>query len=181
MNVQAFYESMLPLSIDIAEHLPTLTKLASGVTHVTEFGVRDGASTLAFIMGAPNTLHSYDINPCKNKPMLEQAAKTNGVSWVFHLQDDCKEPIEETELLLIDTIHEHFQLEKELYLHGNKARQFIVMHDTHQDPPGINGHSSEMWVAILQFLAINRDWRVFQDYTNCNGLTILARAQYEAG
>ena len=51
-----------------------------------------------------------------------------GIDFSFHVADTRKIEIEETDLLFIDTEHNYEQIQKELELHGNKARKFILVY-----------------------------------------------------
>jgi hypothetical protein len=79
-------------------------------------------------------------------------------------------------------------LSEELKLHGNKAKKYIIFHDTttygffdeiHED---LGSNLSKtvsikrgLQIAISEFLATNSEWSIDKVFTNCNGLTILKR------
>ena len=173
MNQEKLLETAIEHGDDIKDHLPKLQEYASFCNHVTEFGVRDGYSTMALMSAKPARLVSYDINPCRNLPVLVNSAREIGVDFVFTIADDRQIDIEPTELLFIDTYHEFSQLDAELRRHAGKVSRYIVLHDTYV--PAANGSSQGMWTAILKFLAMNPDWQIKADFDNCNGLTILER------
>jgi len=156
---------------DIYEHLPTLAKLSEECSHITEMGVRYCVSTWAFIEGlskAKGELVSIDIvNPPEaNLKAVEQTCKDLGVKFSFVLGDTTKIEIAETDLLFIDTNHTRSHLLWELKLHSQKAKKYIVMHDTES--------CKELWGAIGWLMNIG-DWKVKQHYQNNNGLTVLER------
>jgi hypothetical protein len=173
-------------SIDIYEHLPVLEKYASECAHVTEMGVRWGASTLAFIMAKPDVLISYDI---QSTPELENIMKHTTTNHIFKIGDTLKIDIEPTELLFIDTLHTYNQLKLELERHSNKVSKYIILHDTTtfgRVDENIYSHASEtvknmgtvkqgLRTAMEYFLTDNTDWVIHEDLTNNNGLSILKR------
>jgi len=176
---------------DINEHIPTLIKYASECEHITEMGVRDIHSTWAFLGSAPKKMISYDLfNPAKwgaNIEHVYEVAKLYNLDYTFIEIDVLKVDIEPTDLLFLDTWHSYNQLKKELELHSNKARKYIIMHDTtsyeFRDEPLTSAHSDAMqssdgkglWAAIEEFLKDNNEWNLHERFTNNNGLTILKR------
>ena len=82
-------------------------------------------------------------------------------------------------MLLIDTYHEYNQIKEELKLHGNKAKKFLIFHDT--TTYGDFGETFKtpntigIWPAIEEFLKENSHWYIEERLTNNNGLTILKR------
>jgi hypothetical protein len=161
---------------DICEHIGRMRELGEQCPHITEFGVRTGVSTAAWIAARPKIIVCYDIQRCAEIDALEQAALAIGVAFVFRKQDVLQATIEPTDLLFIDTIHTYDQLRRELALHASKSRKYIVLHDTETfgevgEVPGTRG----LWPAVAEFLAVRSEWTVLERRTNNNGLTVLAR------
>lgn len=157
---------------DIFEHLPTLHAYASKCRHITEFGIGHGNSTLAFLNAQPDHLISYDVNVLPPIwSMHELVGRTN-----IRIREESvlASEIEDTELLFIDTLHTCEQLRRELHLHANRVRRFIILHDTvtfgEQGEDGGPG----LLFAVEPFLR-NGVWRELAHYRNNNGLMILVR------
>lgn len=185
-NIEEQYNRYLNVKegwgIDMTEHMPTLLRYASECDHIIEMGVRYVVSTWAFLLAKPKKLISYDIAPPSRFDAsiqiedIVEAARLNGTEFVFILDNTLTVTIEETDLLFIDTLHNYSQLKYELLYHGNKARKYIIMHDTHTygyygemlDPKGLVP-------AIDEFLEANPHWRRKEVFENCNGLTVLER------
>src|SRR5438128_2046566 len=106
--------------VDIAEHMELLARLSSLCNHVTEFGVRYGASTMALMFGRPKELHSYDVNESPQLPNLLPAAEEAGVAFHFHRQSSLEANIESTDFLFIDSLHTHSHVRQELERHSGK-------------------------------------------------------------
>lgn len=155
---------------DINEHLQTLYRYASEVDTIVELGVRTGRSTIALLTAHPVWMKSYDKRRHDaNVSKIEDEADAEGIDFSFTLGSSFEVDPPERDLLFIDTKHDYETLSKELRLHGNKTKKYIIMHDT-STFPGLNK-------AIEEFLAQHLHWRLAQRFTNNNGLTILERNQ----
>lgn len=180
------YQSLCNQPSDINEHLPVLKRYAEDCEHITEMGIRYIVSSWAFLAGKPKKMVCYDILTGLNMNTfnsrlgeLSEAAKSIGVDFVFHHADVLSVEIEETDLLFIDTYHEYNQMKQELALHGNKARKYLVFHDT--TTFGEHGETFKqpntvgIWPAIVEFMLQNPHWEIAERFTNNNGLTVLKR------
>lgn len=158
---------------DINEHCPTLYALAKECRHITEMGTRRGLSTIALLFARPNRLVCYDTVRYPQVDELQELA--NGTDFSFHQADVLNVDIEPTDLLFIDTIHVYDQLRQELDRHGDKARKYIILHDTttYADQGELEG-SKGIWSAVEEFLSLGT-FRIKQHFTNNNGLTVLQR------
>jgi len=198
-SVEQSYQLLVESSSDINEHLPTLKRYAEECDHITEMGVRWVVSTFAFAVAKPKTFVSIDIIDPRSdfenwnsvwgsgerlNNIIKYCAENN-VNYSFLLSDTTKITIDETDLLFIDTLHEYNQIKTELKLHGNKAKKYLIFHDTEnfkfrdERTPDVYGLSSKdklgIWSAIEEFLIENPHWKIHELFTNCNGLTILKR------
>ena len=162
---------------DIIEHLPLLHYLATQCTHITEFGVRTGNSTVAFLAGLTpffaTELQSYDLNPPQFEPPPMEPNSL--LRWRFTQTDTGQLPaIAPTDLLFIDTLHTAAQVEAELR-HAAQVRRFLVFHDTVLF--GERGEIGQPGImpAIEAFRRAHPEWREFCHMRNCNGLLVLER------
>jgi hypothetical protein len=115
---------------DIHQHLPTLYRYASCCRHVTEFGTRQGASTLALLRAIPDRLVAYDWNRLPEVDYLEYLADLQGIDFSYRQEDTRRANLELTDLLFIDTYHVRQQLENELAAAREKVRRYLIFHDT---------------------------------------------------
>ncbi len=158
----------------IHQHLTVLRDTGSGMPHITEMGVGCGDSTLAWLLVQPDKLVCYDLGFQDCVPMLQRLkGRTN---FRFYCGDSRLVHIEETDVLFIDTIHMYSHLRVELFRHGGKVRQYVLLHDTttfgehgedHVDPG--------LWLAIVEFMTAYPEWSVATRFYHNNGLTILKR------
>jgi hypothetical protein len=162
---------------DINEHLPLLSLLAAQCQQVTEFGVRTGCSTLAFLHGLRMkraTLRSYDIND--QFDVFKTMRPHTKTDWVFSICSTLAiSQIEPTDLLFVDTLHRYDQVRQELALHGDAVRRWIVFHDT--ETFGTVGDDGGEGInrAIDEWLVVEPQWRVVYRTHRNNGLTVIER------
>ena len=163
---------------DINEHLPTLLKYGRQVDHITELGVRGGCSTVAWWYAEPKSLRCYDIVPCNVHDFLMlYVPNSDKFNYKFIQADVLAIEIEETDLLFIDTYHTYDQLSKELLLHGNKSRRYLIFHDTTTFGRRGEDHKKPgILAAIYEFMLGNPHWSVEEVFTNNNGLFVLERS-----
>lgn len=159
---------------DICEHMPMLYYLARQCYHITEFGVRTGNSTIAFLHGLNDrgSLTSYDIQ----QPTREIALRLGSSVWHFHQADTARlEDITPTDLLFIDTKHTYDHVRLELK-HARRVRKWLVMHDTQRWGKQGEDNQAGILPAIDEFRRDNPEWdHVWAEFWNCNGLLILER------
>jgi len=177
MNIKYYYNQAADTPSDINEHLPTLRRFAEQCEHVTEMGVRGVVSSWAMAIAKPKYIRLYDINNNQNIENYVNLVASHGIDVKFIQNDTTKCEIDDTDMLFIDTLHNYHQLKKELELHGNKVKKFLLFHDTvtfgHRDESGFGGIG--LVPAIQEFCQLFPEWKLLEHYTNNNGLTILAK------
>lgn len=170
------YEKAKKIPSDINENLYILYELAKECSTVIEMGVRTGVSTRAFL-AADVELLSFDLflDPLVQKLFEKAAAVGKSVQYVQ--ADVINIEVEEADLIFIDTLHTYSQLRQELLLHGNKAKKYLIFHDTYtyglkgEDPRDNKG----LLPALIEFMIDNPHWRFKTFKTNNNGMTVLER------
>jgi hypothetical protein len=181
---------------DIYEHLPTLARYASECNHITEMGISNGTSysfAHALKNKKDNKLVIVNIGP--DDPSLKIDCGNENINVVFHQSSSLDCPLEQTDLLFIDTWHVYGMLKRELERWNTYVGKYIIMHDTTVDEwagetirdrlnpkeqsekTGIPIHeiTKGLWPAIREFLASHPEWKIRERYNNNNGLTILER------
>lgn len=194
------FHTLCTIPSDINEHLPSLHRYATECDHITECGVRTVVSSYAFasaLVGRENTkLVQVDPQSHSNVYTFGQECAAEGLNVVFHNQSDLICPMEQTDLLFIDTWHVYGHLKRELARWNSHVKKYIILHDTTVDEwlgetirvgwdahkqsreSGIPVHEIQkgLWPAIDEFLKEHLEWVLHQRFTNNNGLTILRRA-----
>lgn len=160
---------------DIHSHLPVLHKYGSTVEHITEFGVRTGNSTAAFLCAAPERLIGYDVFRQPEVAALEAAARHAGVTFRFLLQDIRRlQEIEPTDLLFLDSVHTQEQVAFELGF-ARRVSRYIILHDTETFGTVGEDRGPGIWPAVAAFLRGSPDWELLSHDPRDNGLSILKR------
>lgn len=173
------YTELCGIPSDIKEHLPVLQNYASKCHHITELGVRKGVSTWAFLASKANILVSIDVHYPEefggNLAEICSAAEEANKEFHFILADDLSIELSDTSLLFIDTLHVYRHLKAELTLHADRAKKFIIIHNTEiYGRVGADGGTG-LFNAIHEFLQSHPEWHIREVFTNNNGLTILER------
>ncbi len=193
------YHQLCTTPSDINEHLPTLARYAAECNHVTECGVRAAVSSYAFastLLRRPNVkLVQVDPGWHSNIATFQSACAAEGLSTIFHQQSDLECPMEETDLLFIDTWHVYGHLKRELARWHPHVRKYILLHDTTVDEwqgetirNGWNAAQQSretgipvdeirkgLWPAVSEFLLQHPEWHIRERFTHNNGLTVLER------
>ena len=179
-SLQKMFDYCVSTPIDIHEHMHTLRKYAQECDHITEFGTRFVISTYGFMAGKPAKLLTYDLTPHYNIWQAAAIAKENNVEFAFMERDTTRVEIEPTDLLFIDTEHSYKQLSKELALHADKARKYMIFHDTvSYGYVNEDGTAGGLMPAIEEFLERDNTWRIKERFDNCNGLLVLEKVKPE--
>lgn len=184
---------------DIYEHLPTLYEYGKLCNHITECGVRGVVSSYAFanaLKDKPeNKLVQIDLATNDNIINFQTECKDENVNVVFHQESDLTCPLEQTDLLFIDTWHVYGHLKRELNRWNSYVNKYIIMHDTtvdewlgetirigwspeeqsEQTGIPVDEITKGVWPAIDEFLKSHPEWVIKERYYNNNGLTILER------
>lgn len=184
---------------DINEHLPTLNKYAAECLHVTECGVRGAVSCYALANGIKGKegakIVLVDLDECQAIENFLEICDYETVKATFYKEDDLTCPIENTDLLFIDTWHIYGHLKRELARWHSYVKKYIILHDTTVD--GEFGESLRLgwnileqskatgipveeiakglWPAVEEFLKEHPEWTLKERFTNNNGLTVLVR------
>ena len=200
-EIKSKFEKKCETRSDINEHLPTLMNLSKECETICEFGVRSVVSTWAFLYGLTQNnstnknLLSVDIKNVNTIQQVIKTAKDAGINMKFICENSIKCKIPETDMLFIDTWHIYGHLKRELEIHHNKVKKYIVMHDTELDKihgESIRGKwnikkqsddsgytiqeiSTGLQKAIDEFLHHHQNWKLYKVYSNNNGLTILKK------
>lgn len=163
---------------DINEHLPLLRWVAERCEHVTEFGTRNGISTVALLIAQPHFIVSYDIDPaCKETIKRLVGMLSNGTSIEFRHADTTKTKIEETDFLFIDAKHTAANVAAEIENNEALVREYLAFHDTETyGLQGEDGKTPGILTPIMDLVRTGR-WETIENRRNNNGMMVLRRAK----
>ena len=174
MDFEKEYQDACVRVTDIHQHLPVLSSLAENCTHITELGVGWAQSTRAFLRHNVE-LHCYEFKPQPGIPEFFEEAKAAGRNVTLHVADTRQVEIAETDLLMVDSLHIYEQVKEELRLHADKARKYIVFHDTTSYEFNGEFGGKGIWPAVQEFIDTHPEWQMKVRYYHNNGLTVLER------
>lgn len=174
MNFEFEYQLACAEISDINEHLPILSQLTEQCKHVTELGVGPARSTRAFLRHDVE-LHSYELCPGTGIEDFFNQAKTAGRRVTLHIADTRNVTIDETDLMLVDSLHIYEQVKTELALHADKVKKYLIFHDTTTFAERGEFGGRGIWPAIQEFIDSHQEWQLVERRTNNNGLTVLKR------
>jgi cephalosporin hydroxylase len=181
--LQAEYEKYCNLQGDIYKHLPMLNKLANECKSVTEFGVRTGISTRAFL-NSTCKLRSYDITLDVSVMNMFNVVQYHKKDCEYIIANSLNIEIEETDMLFIDSNHTYQHLSQELNLHHSKVKKYIAFHDTYicgfvdlleYSAPTTNPLKVGLLTAIIDFMIDHPEWKFKYHTIENNGLTVIER------
>ena len=164
---------------DLGAHLPRLYEFARGYRAPTiiELGVRDGASTVAFLRAVSEVgghVHSADI---RHPQVPIWWADTQW--WTFHVGDDLSTPIldalpERADIVFIDTSHyyDHTLAELHTYVPRVKRGGLVLCHDTELEvPPDWPGIHYPVQHALDDYCA--ETGRTWENISGDSGLGVI--------
>lgn len=182
MEIDDIYTDATKRSSDIRNHIPLLKEYAEKCETVTEFGFREGVSTIAFLAAKPRRVISYDIVPCPISNHMRAAREAN-VVFTFIQESSIEVEIEPTDLLFIDSLHTFTQMATELTMHHHKVKKYIIAHDTKLfGRKGGGGDVSTcrfyrekgVMDAIEDFIKVHPHWKMtYNDMHDKQGLVVL--------
>lgn len=186
MNIDEKFLEQLSTPSDINEHLNTLFEYASNCETIAEFGVRSIVSTFSFAKARPKKIICVDIITPDNIEEFISACKNLNIDCSFFKENTLEFPLENVDLLFIDTWHSYNQLKNELLIHNLKVNKYIILHDTvsyafqneikyDYIPNDNTQEKSGLIPAIEEFLNENKNWKIEKEFLNNNGLMILTR------
>jgi hypothetical protein len=197
--IQRKYKVECRVPSDIHEHLPTLYKYASECSHVTECGGINSFPAYALaagLVGREGTklvqIHNKVVD---GRDVFAKDCEAEGISRTYYQENSLIAPIEDTDLLFIDSWHVYGQLKRELERWHSHVGKYIIMHDTTVDEwlgetvrcgwnstvqsqqTGMPENEIRMglWPAIGEFLEKHPEWKIHERFTNNHGLTVLCR------
>lgn len=148
-----------------------IRKLVKQCDSYTEFGVNQGTTLAIALLEKVKKIRAYDIKLApynKAKHHFEQYAAEHNLDYVAMEANTLKCSIEPVDMLYIDTLHVYDHLSRELALHGNKARKYIVFHDTFKP-------TQQLKQAIREFVGKNPHWQVITECDDSVGFMTIAR------
>lgn len=182
--IEVIYQERRSSADQMAPHMDTLRALAEECDTAVEFGVRRCNSTIALLAGGA-ILYSLDIDwPDKYAAIREKVQEAAGENWIqVPVSSIACEPYH-CDLMLHDSLHNYEHVSKELRIHADTTKKFLVFHDTVSH--GYCGQSAScgpavenvkgIIPAIEELLERDSTWQVKSHDEHSAGLMVLERA-----
>lgn len=141
---------------------------------VLEYGTWQGQSLCAFMLGGAKRIVTCDMDISRiDSELFHGLAEKNGIEISIKEKNSFDEdrPIENPDLLFLDTRHTYDHVLKELQLHGNAAKKYIGVHDTNYPPMADN--SKKVREAVKRFMDDN--WKIAAADERYTGIIVLER------
>lgn len=158
---------------NMGKYMPRFRDLASKCSHITAF-VKQKEFDITLLAGHPKVLRVYTSDPSPvHQQLSEMAGDTSyanyAIDWMM-LSD-----IDETDLLVIHSIHQADRLYAELSRFGGRVRRWILLRST-----GAYGEVGEpsgpgLFVAMRKWMRENPEWSVIEHQNEDYGYTLLSR------
>ena len=158
-----------------------MRKLMKECKSYKEIGTHQGGSAAAILSGEylPEYMELIDINHekyrWKLKALAEPFCEANNIRLVVQDVDSSSLASmsgEVVDMLMIDSLHKRYHMEKELKIHAGYARKYIVAHDTSicQDSA-----PDALFQCLTDFCAANPGWKIIERGTTNVGYTVLKK------
>ena len=139
-----------------------------------ELGTHQGASAAAACLTNPKSAELIDINHEKIRPfehIFVEYCKENNIKLnIREMSSIDPKSVSPTDLLLIDSNHQPTHLIKELQLHKDYVRKYIVLHDTSR----LFGKPDDrLWQVAQNFCSGITPWVIHFRETASVGYTVL--------
>lgn len=159
---------------NMGRHMPRFRELASKCEHITAM-VKQKEFDVTLLAGHPKVLRVYTLEPAAIHKHLAKLCgdlvdyKSQHIDWMT--LDD----IEETDLLVIHSIHQADRLYAELSRFGHRVRHYILLRST-----GAYGEIGEpsgpgLFPAMRKYMREHPEWSVVEHDEDDYGYTILSR------
>jgi len=146
-----------------------------------ELGTHQGGSAAAVMTGEhkPEYMELVDIDHQKYrwklKSLAEPYCKEHNIELVVREADSTSFTSlsdRDIDMLMIDSLHKRYHMEKELTMHANYIKKYIVAHDTTicQDNP-----KDALYRCLSDFCEQSPGWNIIERGTTNVGYTVLKR------
>lgn len=170
-----------PRISEMSAHMPLLAYLGSQCETVTEFGSRGANSTVAFLSSGCKTLTSWDIQPTAETVKLLEMREAGQLPCKFNFicanTADPNNVIDETDMLMIDTLHQAHHVHNELTIHSGKVKRFLVFHDVFSQGLLSLDSYGDLGInfAINHFMEEHPEWKSIYKVLFNHGLLVLEK------
>lgn len=155
-----------------------ISKYSDGCKNYMELGTHQGGTASVALLQKFNRIQLVDIDLSRYnkflKPLAEAYAKENNIELDVRQADShSMASLGWSDMLVIDSYHHPAHMRKELELHGNTVRKYIIAHDTSV----LHGNPNESLYYCLKDWAEENNWKVVERCTDNVGYTVIERTK----
>ena len=158
---------------DYCEQHDAIQKYLKECESYKELGTHQGGTAAAALLMKPKKIELVDIS-MENyrkfaKSIFEDYCNKNNIELsVLEVDSSSKQSVtNEYDMLLIDSYHKRNHMEKELAIHHNKIKKYIVFHDTNS--------IKELQNCIEDFCNNNKQWVIIEQGKSNVGYTVIKK------
>ena len=178
-TVEEFYSSIrkqqeLAHGVDYCGQHEALMKYAKDCKTYGELGVHQGGTLACALLSGFKYVEGVDIDMSKYyaflQPLAEKYAKENRI--ILRIKEMDSTSLDSlgppVDMLLIDSLHKHSHMEKELSMHAKRVNKYIIAHDTKLP-------NRRLGECLTDFTYTNPDWKILERNENNVGYMVLKK------
>lgn len=141
-----------------------------------ELGTHQGGTASIAMMSKPNRIFLVDMDMSRYRkflaPIAQEWCDKNNIELIIKEADSTSiGTINMTDMLVIDSYHHPEHMKKELNLHGNNVRKYIIAHDTSI----VNNKPNESLYQVMKQFADTNGWEVVERGLTNVGYTVIRK------
>jgi hypothetical protein len=141
-----------------------------------ELGTHQGGTASIAMLAKPNRVFLVDMDMSRYRkflaPIAQEWCDKNDIELIVKEADSTSiGTINMTDMLVIDSYHHPEHMKKELNLHGNNVRKYIIAHDTSI----VNNKANDSLYQTMKQFADANGWEVIERGTTNVGYTVIKK------
>lgn len=141
-----------------------------------ELGTHQGGTASIAMLVKPNRVFLVDMDMSRYRkflaPIAQEWCDKNNIELIVKEADSTSiGTINMTDMLVIDSYHHPEHMKKELNLHGNNVRKYIIAHDTSI----VNNKANDSLYQTMKQFADANGWEVIERGTTNVGYTVIKK------
>jgi hypothetical protein len=141
-----------------------------------ELGTHQGGTASIAMLSKPNRVFLVDMDMSRYRkflaPIAQEWCDKNDIELIVKEADSTSiGTINMTDMLVIDSYHHPEHMKKELNLHGNNVRKYIIAHDTSI----VNNKANDSLYQTMKQFADANGWEVIERGTTNVGYTVIKK------
>ena len=141
-----------------------------------ELGTHQGGTASIAMLAKPNRVFLVDMDMSRYRkflaPIAQEWCDKNDIELIVKEADSTSiGTINMTDMLVIDSYHHPEHMKKELNLHGNNVRKYIIAHDTSI----VNNKTNDSLYQTMKQFADANGWEVIERGTTNVGYTVIKK------